>query len=177
MDMSEGHMTRKEAIAKNLDMNVEANEYMCSMLSRAEGIVDSENPFKIALEAFSSGHSDESTRKMIEENPEYNRIATIAEEFDNLLMSRFYKSLSYGMVIRMNEYELERIARRGETNADKEAKLKENIAFAEAEHRALTEQLEKELDYEVVPIRKLVSIQLECGLLLCDYLHDKATQF
>lgn len=170
-------MTRKEAIAKNLDMNVEANEYMCSMLSRAEGIVDSENPFKIALEAFSSGHSDESTRKMIEENPEYNRIATIAEEFDNLLMSRFYKSLSYGMVIRMNEYELERMARRGETNADKEAKLKENIAFAEAEHRALTEQLEKELDYEVVPIRKLVSIQLECGLLLCDYLHDKAMQF
>lgn len=177
MDMSEGHMTRKEAIAKNLDMNVEANEYMCSMLSRAEGIVDSENPFKIALEAFSSGHSDESTRKMIEENPEYNRIATIAEEFDNLLMSRFYKSLSYGMVIRMNEYELERMARRGETNADKETKLKENIAFAEAEHRALTEQLEKELDYEVVPIRKLVSIQLECGLLLCDYLHDKAMQF
>ncbi len=177
MDMSKGTMSRREAVAKSLDMNTQANKYIQGALARAKDIVDTENPFRLALEAFSSGRGDESTRRMIEQNPEYARTATVAEEFDNLLMSRFYKSLSYGMAIRMNEYELSKMSERGEVNAEKEAKLGENIADAEKAHTALTEQLEKDLAYEVVPIKKLVSIQLECGLLVSDYLHDKPAHF
>ena len=37
-------------------------------------------------------------------------------------------------------------------------------------------KLEAEIDYEVVPIRKLVSIQLECGLLVGKYLHDNKVE-
>ena len=43
-------------------------------------------------------------------------------------------------------------------------------AAAEAEHKKLSDYLEKEIDYEVVPIRKLVYIQLCCGLNMAEYL-------
>ena len=71
------------------------------------------------------------------------------------------------------EYELDRMEKQGESGAGKTALLQDVIRAAEQEHSALCEALEKELHYEVVPIRKLVSIQLECGLLVSDYLKDK----
>ena len=40
----------------------------------------------------------------------------------------------------------------------------------------MTDQLEEAIDYEVVPIRKLVSIQLECGLLVSKYIHEHNIQ-
>lgn len=173
MNLRNGSMTRKEAVSRSLDENAEANRYLKAMLERAKGLVDDENPFKLALEAFSAGREEESTRRMIEQNPEYARTATVAEEFDNLLMSRFYKCLSYGMAIRMNEYELERMAKRRETDPEKEKKLRDNAADAEKAFTALVTQVEGALDYEAVPIRKLVRIQLACGLLVSEYLHDK----
>ena len=107
-------------------------------------------------------------------DPEFAKTATVAEEFDNLLMSRFYKSLSYGMLIRANEYELEAMEKAGEVNPEKKAALEKARDIAIVHHKELTDLLEKEIDYEVVPIRKLVSIQLECGLLVGDKALSKA---
>ena len=61
----------------------------------------------------------------------------------------------------------------GEQDEKKEAHLKAWCKNAERQHSALMDTLEKELNYSVVPIRKLVSIQLACGLLVSDYLKDK----
>ncbi len=172
-DMSEGTMLRRDAVTENLDMGERGNAYLRSALDKTRGYIDPENPFLLAIDAFTKGSSDASTRKMIAENPDFARKATVAEEFDNILMSRFYKSLSYGMIIRMNELELERMKERGEHDPEKEKALRAAVASSERAHRELTDELEEKLDYEVVPIRKLVSIQLECGLLVADYLKDK----
>ena len=109
---------------------------------------------------------------MVETNPDFAKKATVAEEFDNLLMSRFYKSLSYGMLIRVNEYELEEMERTGEVNEAKRAALEKARDIAIVHHKELTDQQERDIHYEVVPIRKLLSIQLECGLLVSKYLHE-----
>ena len=154
-------------------MEAKSNAYLRSALEDMKDEISADNPFRLAVDAFSENRRDESTRKMIAENPEYNRTATVAEEFDNVLMSRFYKSLSYGMVIRMAEYELSRMQKVGEQDEKKEAHLKAWCKNAERQHSALMDTLEKELNYSVVPIRKLVSIQLACGLLVSDYLKDK----
>ena len=130
------------------------------------------NPFVLALDAFTKSDSDEATRNMVKSNPDFDKTATVSEEFDNLLMSRFYKSLSYGMLIRANEYELEAMEKAGEVNPEKKAALEKARDIAIVHHKELTDQLEKEIHYQVVPIRKLVSIQLECGLLVSKYLHD-----
>ena len=132
--------------------------------------MDKENPFKLALEAFTENKSAEATRNMIKSNPDFAKTATVAEKFDNLLIKKFYKLLQYGMLIRANELELERMKKNGEANPEKEAALTAAAAAAEAEHKKLSDYLEKEIDYEVVPIRKLVYIQLCCGLNMAEYL-------
>ena len=78
------------------------------------------------------------------------------------------------MTIRMNDYELARMGDADEINEEKKHTLEAAAHEAEEAHRALTDELERTLNYEVVPIKKLVSIQLECGLLVRHYLKDKA---
>ena len=74
------------------------------------------------------------------------------------------------MLIRANEWELDRMDATGETNEEKRIALTLAMKTAEEEHRKLADYLEREIDYQVVPIRKLVYIQLKCGLLMADYL-------
>ena len=65
------------------------------------------------------------------------------------------------------------MARTGEENPRKDAALKTARDIAISRHREITDQLEQEFQYEVVPIRKLVSIQLECGLLVSQALREE----
>lgn len=172
MDLSEGTMSRKDAVLKNLEASEESNRYLIDTMEISKQYFAPLNPFKLALEAFTVSRGDDATRNMVNTNPDFAKTATVAEEFDNLLMSRFYKSLSYGMLIRANEYELDAMEKNGEVNAEKKAALEKARDIAMVHHKELTDQLEKDLDYEVVPIRKLVSIQLECGLLVSKYLQE-----
>jgi len=172
MDLSEGTMTRKDAVLQKLAASEESDRYLLETMEISKQYFAPLNPFWLALEAFTSQRDNEATRNMVNSNPDFAKKATVAEEFDNLLMSRFYKSLSYGMLIRVNEYELEEMERTGEVNEAKRAALEKARDIAIVHHKELTDQLERDIHYEVVPIRKLVSIQLECGLLVSKYLHE-----
>lgn len=172
MDLSEGSMLRRDAALKKLDEADASNRYILETMALTRKYFAPLNPFKLALDAFSTGRSSEATRNMVRTDPEFAKTATVAEEFDNLLISRFYKSLSYGMLIRANEYELDEMARTGEDNPEKKAALEHARDIAIVHHKELTDVLEQEIHYEVVPIRKLVSIQLECGLLISKYIQD-----
>ncbi|QUO30857.1 hypothetical protein KFE17_07975 [Faecalicatena sp. Marseille-Q4148] len=169
-DMSESDILRKDVVLEKLEWNEKSNQYITDTLKISQKYMDSENPFLLALLAFSENDSGEATKRMIEENPEYHKMATVAEKFDNQLISKFYKLLSYGMLVRANESELDKMRKLGECDKEKESALLKAFAIAEEEHKKLAEQLEKEITYEVVPIRKLVSIQLECGILMAEYL-------
>jgi ABC-type oligopeptide transport system ATPase subunit len=103
-------------------------------------------------------------------NEEFQRNATVAEKFDNLYISKFYKLLSYGLLVRASELELEKIDK-SEKQTEKYKKLEEAFETAKKALKDLSENLEKEINYQVVPIKKLVSIQLECGLIMADYLN------
>ncbi len=172
MDLSEGTMVRRDAILQKMELEKSSNKYILETMDISKQYFSALNPFKLALEAFTDSHDTESTQNMVNTNPEFAKKATVAEEFDNILMSQFYKSLSYGMLIRVNEYELEEMQRTKEVNPQKEAALKKARDIALLHHKQLTDQLEQDLQYEVVPIRKLVSIQLECGLLISKYVHE-----
>lgn len=169
-DMSPSDMPRKDAVLKKLEWEEESNRFIKDTLALTQKYMDEKNPFLLALQAFTTSDSAEATKKMVQENPEYNVTATVAEKFDNLLVSKFYKLLSYGMLIRANEWELERMAQKNDNNSAKADALKTAAQTAAAEHEKLAEKLEEEIDYEVVPIQKLVSIQLECGIIVAEYL-------
>ncbi len=108
---------------------------------------------------------------MIEEDPNFAKMATVAEKFDNLLISRFYKTLSLGLLVRAHEVELEKMEETKENNPEKKEALEEAYNVSLDRLKSLSEVLEREIDYEVVPIKKLISIQLECGLIVADYLN------
>ena len=59
---------------------------------------------------------------------------------------------------------------KGEDDPEKEQALKKAFDIAVQAHKKLADDLEEQIHYQVVQIRKLVSIQLECGLLMAEYL-------
>lgn len=170
-DLSISDITRKEAVLESLKFSEEMDGFIKSTLKDATKYMEEKNPFKLALEAFTRNQEDnEATRKMINENPDYNRPATVAEKFDNLLVTKFYKMLSLGLLVRANEVELEKMEKNKEDNPEKKRVLQKAYDQALSKLKELSEYLEENIDYEVVPIKKLISIQLECGLLMAEYL-------
>lgn len=170
-DLSESDITRKDAVLQKLEFSETADAFICETLNSAKKYMAPDNPFKLAIEAFSENNDgNAATRRMVNQRPEFSRKATVAEKFDNLLVSKFYKMLSYGLLVRANESELQAMESANEVNDEKRQALQRAYEQAERHLKELSSQLETQIDYEVVPIKKLVSIQLECGLLVADYL-------
>lgn len=169
-DLSESDISRKDAVLQNLEFSETADMFIKNTLNSTKKYIDESNPFRLALEAFTDSAGRIATKKMVTENPEFSKKATVAEKFDNLLVSKFYKMLSYGLLVRANESELQKMDELNEDNLEKKEALKEAFEKAEIILKELSKELEEKIDYEVVPIKKLVAIQLECGVLMADYL-------
>ncbi len=168
-DLRPGSMTRKEAVIESINFEKEHTKFIVDTLNSLKEYLDEKNPFRLALEAFTNNKdSNEATLKMIDDNPDFERIATIAEEFDNLLIAKFYKMLSYGLLVRAVESILEN---KSYPDEETKARIEEIFNLVESKLKDLSDYLEKEMNYEVVPIRKLIAIQLECGLLVSQYLN------
>lgn len=172
-NLSESDMTRKDAVLMNLEFSEKIDGFIKNTLNKTIDYMAKDNPFRLSLEAFTNNDdSNEATRKMVETNPDFAKKATVAEKFDNLLISKFYKMLSLGLLVRANELELEKMEQNNEHNPDKKEALKEAYNISLEKLKALSEVLEEKIDYEVIPIKKLISIQLECGLIMADYLNN-----
>jgi hypothetical protein len=170
-DLSSSDMVRKDVVLMKLDDSEKANNFIKSTLNSVEGYLSTNNPFKNALDAFMLyEEGNDATRKMVNENPEFSELATEAEKFDNLLVAKFYKLLSYGLLVRASEHEINQMDKTGEVNVEKRTALCESMRVSEAELKELSDYLEQEICYEVVPIQKLIRIQLETGLITADYL-------
>lgn len=171
-DQSESDMQRSDAALQKLDWQERTSKFLRDTLAISMQYMDPENPFMLAIKSFTKDKSSDATRKMIAENPDFAKKATVAEKFDNLCASKFYKYLSYGQLIRANESELQKMDETGEHNPEKRAALQKAFDIAVQAHKEMTEELENEIHYQVVPIRKLVYIQLACGLLTAEYLKE-----
>lgn len=169
-DNSPGTKLRKDCVIDRLDRLLIHDNRVKSVLSRVKDIVHERNQYRLALEAFTKNSENKGIRQMAMTEPEYNRLATVAEEFDSELISRFYSLLSLGMLIGMCEHELES---RSDLGEESRGVLQSIIEEIETIHKEETAYLSDQLNYEVIPIRKLVSIQLECGLLVADYLQNR----
>ncbi|KYG90051.1 zinc carboxypeptidase [[Bacillus] sp. KCTC 13219] len=173
-NLTETEISRKDAVLKSLEFTKEADKYILRTLERIKPYIAERNPFKLALEAFTANDEDiAATKAMVLENPDFLKKATVAEEFDNLLITKFYKMLSYGMLVRVSESEIEKMVENNEDNQEKKAVLQEEFEAALLQLKELSDELEEKINYQVVPIQKLVAIQLECGLLVADYLQKK----
>ncbi len=171
-DRSESDMTRAQAFRSKIEWTREANRKLRDVLALSGDCLGTDNPFRDSVVCFMKEGSEEAELRMLDEDPAYQKKATEAEKFDSILCSKFYRLLSYGMLVRANELALSRLTEATPENGVRRAKLQKALAASSTMHAALAEELEEELQYSVIPIQRLVRIQLECGLKVAEYLKN-----
>ena len=95
-------------------------------------------------------------------------MATVTEKLDRTVISRFYKMILYGMLLRAVKNALAAAEAAGESvRIDK---LRHALAETQIGLDAITDFLESNLNYSVIPIRSMVGIQLHSGLAMLEHL-------
>jgi hypothetical protein len=163
-DTSPSDMTRSEAILQGLERVKEGLGCLQDLYDAVAGELTEASPFKDSISSFLQvlPQNLAAHENWAKTAPGAQEGATIAEKLDARSVRRFYMVLlNLGMVIRMIEVQ---IAATGESPALVATRLKAIDAF-----ERLAEELEAELEYTVVPIRKLVGVQLGSALLAAAY--------
>ncbi len=141
--------------------------FLRDQLSRIQTNVSEENPFAGWLAMVLKFYEGlESTAvENLPNNEDRKRYATIAEEFDNAIQQRFFECLNLGMLSRYCRYELSQESIHA---LDALELFREVMSVADRELQKWCETIEAQSEYEVVSIRRLVSVQVESALLVCD---------
>jgi len=167
-DMSSGEMSRRDAVLLSIEQSDLHLKALSGILEPVRQFVTAENPFVKMIDQMIEGSAEqsESKRAWAQSDPEFEKPATVASIFDNKLVGKFYRGLSIGLAARTCEFETGRLSAGNSSGRNSEA-----IALLEkARDEALdllkkqSEELEKEMNYSVIDIKRLVSVQAECGL-------------
>jgi len=160
--------TRKEAILIGAKIKKEEYKEIDSEYQKYKKYVTVENPFTKMLDMMVK-HVDadyEDTLKHVNSSEEFNKPCKESEYFDSTEITKFYSLLSWGLLVRGAEFEYAKAK-----DEDKEYLLS-FIRSAEAKMMEKAKKVE-EIEYSLVPIKTLVSIQLESGLIVLDYIQSK----
>jgi hypothetical protein len=148
-DTSPSDMVRREAILHGTDQDRADLEMLQGQYAAVEGALRTWPDHLAAHEHWART------------DPETERLATVAEKLDNLVIGRFYRLLSLGMLVRMLEAQ---VAATGESPVLDAALVKAQSLFEER-----SSALEAGLDYSIIPIQKLVRVQLGSALAAAEY--------
>ena len=170
-DTSPSDLSRLEVLRQSVEETRAINADLQRILARSDRYLPKDNPFAAAVRDFSRDGSGDAAINEAEQNPAYQRRATQAEKLDQLVISKFYKMILYGMLVRANETELERAG--AEADAERAAALREGRDQALEGLKKITAYLEENLSYQVIPIRKLIAVQLESGLVVLEALRRR----
>lgn len=164
--------TRKESYLEGLDYYTNEMKKIDERLEDVKELTSDDNPFYKMVEVSVKGAVDgyETAKAFVEGKEEYQEQSKESEDFDSNIVKRFYNLLSWGLAVRSCEHELEK-----DELTDDERKRVENVFNQlEKDFYARAKECEEIIDYEVIPIKKLVSIQLESGLLLMEKLQEES---
>lgn len=172
-DMREGEMTRREAILQNVEINSKHYTLLDQLLSEVRPYITEDNPFVKLVDQIIKYQVDGNEAKInwASSSPDFEQPAKVAQIFDNLYSAKFYNGLSLGLTVRTFEYEMERLEQEENPDGAAIAKLKDMHEKGAQLLKEYCEEFEKELDYSVIPIQKLVRIQVESGLIVANYLN------
>lgn len=171
-DTSLSDYTRCQAYIEMLDYSDKLNGEIKNILNKIKPLSNINNPFLRALNDFCDSVHTQAQRNEVLSQKKYNKQATVAEKFDCLTVAKFYKLLTLGMLVRAHESEFDSML---EMDYETERYEILNKTFEQSKRMfdQLAEHLESVLDYEVISIKKLISIQLQCGLVIADYINKQ----
>lgn len=153
-DQTVSDTNRRQAILAGLDLSDEGYQVTHGHLEAVREDLRTKSAFESAVSAFMKlqRESKAAQRHWAETDPATDRPATVAELFSSNQELRFYRLLTLGMLVRMLEGE----AAIGNGTPAIRRHLEEALATFEQ----WAGELESDLNVRVVPIRKLVAVQL-----------------
>jgi hypothetical protein len=162
-DTSPSDMVRRDAILQGTAQDWAHLEWLTAQYAAVEGKLTVSSPFRVSIEERLRTWPDHlaAHENWARTDPETERQATVAEKLDNLVIGRFYRLLSLGMFVRLLEAQM---AATGDSPT-----LTSALATAKSHFEARSNALEAELDYSVIPIQKLVRVQLGSALVAAEY--------
>jgi hypothetical protein len=167
-DTSPSDMTRRQANLEGIENRREILSFLKSHYEKAQPLLTAHSLFVDAIEEYlDKGETNIATMESaVQTGEDYARQATVAEKWDALTVSKFYSLLTVGQFVRLLEHEK---AVRGEEFPETlQSVMDESLEFFEAK----SAEVEAELDYTVVPIKKLASVQLVTALHTMDYVQN-----
>lgn len=169
-DQTELGYTRLEAVLKGLKETKEIQDKMASYFDKYKDLCGPDNDFvKIVRRSLEKREDTYNTDVNFAKQKEDNKLpCKVCEEFDNVVITKFYLMLSWGALIRGAKYERDK-----RLGTETEAMLNPIIDEMEEELKKLSAWVEKETQYSVVPIKNLISVQLESGMVCADYVKNK----
>lgn len=165
-DQGETQIIRRKAVLDYIDYVKREYNMVKNVYDNVRGRLKLYTRFREAMEYFLEvfPHAIIAEENWAKTAPELERKATVAEVFDNYTVSKFYRLLILGQLRRML---LEEVKGGNDGSIERELRLVEDEIYNRAD------QLEGELEYEVIPIRKLVKIQLAAGLYTMLYIQTR----
>ena len=162
-DTSPADMVRRDAILQGTE---QARQDMNFLKEQYEAVKDALTVPSLFHDALKETLRTFEQRLVAHENwartePKTAETATVAEKLDNLVIRRFYRLFSLGMFARLLDAQ---VAATGESPPLSSAREATLAAF-----EARSAELAAELDYVVIPIQKLVRVQLGSALLAADH--------
>jgi hypothetical protein len=162
-DTSASDMVRRDAILQAIAESREDVNFLKGLYDAVKGELTVPSPFRDVIEetlgtALAELAAEESWART---DPKTAEMATVAEKFDSLVIRRSDRLFGLSMFVRLLDAQ---IAVTGESPSLSSAREAAKAAF-----EARSADLEAELDYTVVPIQKLVRVQLGSALLTADY--------
>jgi hypothetical protein len=163
-DQTVSDTNRRQAILAGLDLSDEGYRVVNGHLEAVREELRTRSAFEQAVSSFMKmqQESKPAQRRWAETDPATDRPATVAECFSSNQEVRFYRLLTLGMLVRMLE---------GEINVGNGTPaIRQHLEEALATFERWVSELEADLDVRVVPIRKLVAVQLGAVLATAKHL-------
>lgn len=158
-------MSRREAMLQNCRLADHCCRFLKEQMDRIGGLVEEDNPFRRMIYDLIQmmGADSQGKIQMIQQNPEFEQPAKICEVFDNLYGNTFNWMVFVGLLVHM-------IRQKQQEEGSLAPALEEAYGAGMKELDKMEGYLAEHVDYEVIPIKKLVAIQLECAFTALEHL-------
>jgi len=158
-DNSVSNTSRREAVLNAIERDREAFNFLKQQYEEVKEVLEVLSPFRQSVEELlrSFEYNLSAEENWVSTDPKTNEKATVAEEFDSTWIRRFYQLFPLSMFIRLLESEMEAMG--------KSSILSSTYSTVSDVFTRRIQEFDTEIDYEVIPIQKLVRIQLGSALI------------
>ncbi len=164
-DVSASDMTRRQANLEGLRFREDVFRFVLRNYEEARPMLKASSFFvdAVAELARTGAIEIETMEHTVNSDQGYSRQATVAEKWDALYGSKFYALLDLGQFVRMLEHE------KAIAGGEFPQRLQEILDESLATFEEIAAEVEADLDYTVVPIKKLAAVQLVTALHAMDH--------